>query len=293
MAVLKAHLKLSRPAVERLIHDGAVRCGGRMVKAGHHKLSVGDVLEIEALEELEVVPQVKKLQASQGRFEILHEDEAIVIVEKPAGMLTVPTERNENNSLVQQLERWLNRRKTARKIFCVHRLDRGVSGVLVFAKTKEVADQLRTQFNLRKPQRQYLAIVKGLVQQDRGTIDSFLATQPSLTRHSTTDGSGQRAITHFQVQQRLQSISVLSVRLQTGRRNQIRVHFAEAGHPIVGDPRYRPDEATHAAWPLKRIALHAETLGFQHPTTDEPVLFQSSWPREFGALVKADRGPRR
>jgi 23S rRNA pseudouridine1911/1915/1917 synthase len=168
---------------------------------------------------------------------------------------------------------------------CVHRLDRGVSGLLVFAKSYDIADRIREQFAARKPQRTYNAILQGKMQQREGTIRSYLATDDALNRYSVNDpNAGELAITHFKVKELWSGVTLVEVRLETGRRNQIRVHMAEAGHPIIGDPRYRPLEAEHPLWPHKRMALHAETLGILHPVSQEMLEFKAPWPQEFRDL---------
>src|SRR5262249_52015609 len=151
----------------------------------------------------------------------------------------------------------------ARGAYSVHRLDRGVSGLLVFGKTPEIVRQLKDQFAASKPEREYVAIVAGQMRQQHGTFESLLATDKDLTRFSTDDETiGQLAITTFRVVKMLGAATLVQVRLETGRRNQIRVHFAEAGHPVLGDPRYEPERAAHRRWPHKRLALHARLLGF-------------------------------
>jgi 23S rRNA pseudouridine1911/1915/1917 synthase len=161
-------------------------------------------------------------------------------------------------------------------LWVVHRLDRGVSGLLVFGKQPEVATAIREQLAERKPLRRYIAIVNGNLQSSDGKFDSYLTTnKKSLTRYSTNDpAEGQHAITHFCVVERLAEVTVVEVWLETGRRNQIRVHLAEAGHPVLGDERYRAKEARHHRWTWKRLALQAIELGFVHPTTGEELHFK-------------------
>ncbi len=251
-----------------------------MLTQTHTKLSIGDEVEID------YAPQPAKVSKAKatihGRFEVVHDDEFLIVVNKPAGLLTVPTPKREPNTLQSQIRKWLERHQPGCMATCVHRLDRGVSGLLVFAKSHATADKLREQFSERKPERKYIAIVRGEVAQDQGTFRSYLTTDESLNRYSVDDPEkGELAITHFKVKERWQDASLLQMQLETGRRNQIRVHLAEAGHPIIGDPRYRPELADHPQWPLKRIALHAESLGINHPESGEQLLFTTEWPQEF------------
>ena len=278
--IVQTALKVHRSVAEKLLHDGAVRCAGRILTQTHTKLNVGDEIEIE------YAPQPAKITSSktskQIRFEVVHDDEHLIVVNKPANLLTVPTPKREPNTLQSQIRKWLQRNQPGAKATCVHRLDRGVSGVLVFAKSYEIADKLREQFSMRKPERRYTAIVRGEMTQERGTFRSYLATDDALNRFSVNDPEqGELAITHFQVKERWQGATLLHLQLETGRRNQIRVHLAEAGHPIIGDPRYQPELAEHPLWPHKRLALHAETLGIVHPESGDPMMFQTEWPQEF------------
>lgn len=277
-------LKVKRGIAESLIHDGAVQCRGRTLSQTHLKLNIGDEIEIDYAPQ-PIITQKRNSKKTQARFEVVHDDEHFIVVNKPAGLLTVPTPKREPNTLQSQVRKWLERQQPNAKAICVHRLDRGVSGLLVFAKSYEMADRIREQFAARKPQRRYSAILQGEMTEREGTIRTYLATDEALNRYSVTDpNAGELAITHFQVKEIWNGVTQVEVRLETGRRNQIRVHMAEAGHPILGDPRYRPRQAEHPQWPHKRLALHAETLGILHPSTQEPLQFQAPWPQEFHAL---------
>lgn len=278
--MVQAALKVKKSVAEKLLHDGAVQCGGRVISQSHFKLQVGDELEIDYAPQ--PIRVARRKSSPQVRFEILHDDEQVIVVNKPAGLLTVPTPKREKNTLQSQIRKWLERHQPGAKAICVHRLDRLVSGVLIFAKSEEVADALRSQFAARKPERKYAAIVRGEVKDKAGSFRSYLATDEALNRYSVASPEqGELAITHYVVRQRWSGATLIEVRLETGRRNQIRVHLAEAGHPIIGDPRYRPEEAQHEQWPYTRIALHAETLGLLHPASGEPLQFTTAWPQEF------------
>jgi 23S rRNA pseudouridine1911/1915/1917 synthase len=223
-------------------------------------------------------------------FEIVLEDRQLIVVNKPAALLTVPTERGETNTLLDKVSLYVQHslQGKSRQAFPCHRLDRGVSGLLVFAKSAEISQQIRDQFAMSKPERRYAAIVAGQMEKQQGTFESLLATDNNLNRFSTEDEEiGQLAITHFSVARQLVGATFVQVWLETGRRNQIRVHFAEAGHPVLGDPRYRPDAARHRLWPYKRLALHAELLGFSHPVTRQQLRLQSPLPAEFERFLAA------
>jgi len=175
--------------------------------------------------------------SSRQPFVLVHADADLVVVDKSAGILTVPTDRGEGNTLVQRLRRHLaGGRSLAPRLTVVHRLDRDVSGLLVFARSAPAAAALQADFARHRPEREYVALVAGALPLDSGTFASRLVTGKGLQRFSTErDGVGEEAVTHYRVERRLGSATLVRVRLQTGRRNQIRVHFAEAGHPILGE----------------------------------------------------------
>lgn len=221
-------------------------------------------------------------------FDLVFEDEWILVIDKKAGYLTVPTDHHEPNTAVGALCQYMSMGKPKRRmVSIIHRLDRDTSGLLVFAKSEKIAQDIKSQFEKRKPLREYLAIVAGRLENSKGTFKSFLATDKGLNQYSTPDeDEGKLAITHYQVKQILKDTTFVSVTLETGRRNQIRVHFSEKGHPVLGDIRYEPQLASHPRWKAKRLALHAALLGFKHPVTGKDLIFRSKTPEEFDIFVK-------
>ena len=158
------------------------------------------------------------------------------------------------------------------------------------AQQTAIAEVLHEQFAARKPEREYQAILSGNVVQDAGRFESYLATGKNLSRYSThNDRRGELAITHYRVLGRPPGFTHVAVRLETGRRNQIRVHCAEVGHPVLGDPRYRADLACGSFWRFKRMALHAATLGFEHPKSRTMMQFESKLPIEMQEFLKRSR----
>lgn len=258
-----------------LVNDAICSHPGRPAAAGDRI-----VLKFDPHQRYHPLPR----PARNPGFDIVFEDRHLLVVNKPAALLTVPTQRGETNTLLDRVSQYVRHslQGKSRQAYTCHRLDRGVSGLLVLAKSAAIAQQIRDQFALSKPEREYAAIVAGLMEQTAGTYESLLATDKNLTRFSTEDEEvGQLAITHYRVANPLAGATLVQVWLETGRRNQIRVHFAEAGHPVLGDPRYRPEEATHRQWPYKRLALHARLLGLMHPVSGQPLRFESPLPAEF------------
>jgi len=276
---------LSRAQVTGLFDHGCVWRNGALATQPADRLAAGDRVELKYDPKQRYHPTPKP-RRNLG-FAIVFEDKHLIVVDKPAELLTVPTRRQETNTLQQKVADYVRHVAKGRGAYSVHRLDRGVSGLLVFGKTQEIVRQLKDQFAASKPEREYVAIVAGRMTQKQGTFESLLATDKDLNRFSTEDEAiGQLAITHFRVVARLDGATLVQVRLETGRRNQIRVHFAEAGHPVLGDPRYQPELAQHPHWPYKRLALHARLLGFTHPLTAKDLRLESPLPAEMDRFLK-------
>ena len=251
-----------------MLAQGRVCLNGKPCRIASQQVRSGDLIEIGKRK----IPQ----ELPKG-LEIICEDRDILIAHKPAGLLTVATVHERERTAYTYLHRHLKGRSHERKLFIVHRLDKFASGLLVFAKSEKVKAELQGLFAKHEIQRKYWAIVEGRVERNRGTIQSYLAQDSSLRVHSTNDRrAGKHAITHYRVLRRFPNITVLEVTLETGRKNQIRAHFSELGHPIVGDRAYGSKQN-----PLGRLGLHAFHLGFAHPTRGIPVAFQTEPPREF------------
>jgi 23S rRNA pseudouridine1911/1915/1917 synthase len=279
---------LSRAQVVGLFDHGCVRRNDVVVTQPGERMTAGDRIELTYDAKQRYHPKPKP-RRNLG-FEIVFEDKHLIVVDKPAELLTVPTRREETNTLRHKVEAYVRHVSKGRGAYAVHRLDRGVSGLLVFGKTQEMVRELKDQFAASKPEREYVAIVAGRMQQKQGTFETLLATDKDLNRFSTEDESiGQLAITHYRVIAELDGASVVQVRLETGRRNQIRVHFAEAGHPVLGDPRYEAELARHPRWRVQRLALHARLLGFTHPITGQELRLESPLPAEMSKFIAAVR----
>ncbi|HEY6564516.1 MAG TPA: RNA pseudouridine synthase, partial [Pirellulaceae bacterium] len=236
LAIVRRLLGTNPGRARKVITTGRALVNSKRCLRAESVLQTGD--RVELLPEEPPRPR----PASSGRTDSVHvlfEDDLILVVEKPPRMLTVPTPHREKNTLISKLNTMLGRREGGGEAFCVHRLDRDVSGILVFAKSLDIARALRDQFASRKPQRRYQALVAGTVHPQSGTFRSHMATDRDLNRYSVPDeSSGELAITHYEVLRSGSGATLVEVQLETGRRNQIRVHFAEAGHPILGETRY-------------------------------------------------------
>ena len=276
----------SRSDIRGMFHHQCVRLNGVICQEPGVSVKPGDAIVVRH------DPHTRYHEPPPERhnsaFRTVFEDEHLIVVDKTAAILTVPTDHGESNTLLGALNVYLGRRRGRASV--VHRLDRGTSGLLVFAKNTRIANELISQFRVRKAEREYAAIVSGVLSQQTGTFSTHLGTTKSLQRYSTDDeDEGEIAITHYQVERTLADSTYVRVRLETGRRNQIRVHFADAGHPVLGDERYRTDQSFHPGWRANRLALHAAILGFDHPRTKEALRFESPLPEEFERFLAKQR----
>ncbi|GLH65766.1 RluA family pseudouridine synthase [Geothrix edaphica] len=292
---------ISHRQAKGFIDGHCVTVNGETVEKHGHRLNPGDVVKVVFDPELtyDVLPAARKLQA--GPFETLWEDNHLLFVFKPAGLLTVPAEQGGEPSLAEAITESYRRRGFKRfNLYIVHRLDRFTSGVLVFAKTPEALHGLKKHFELHRLQRIYYAVLVGELPENSGTLAGHLIEHAKSLKMSVATprkgpGGGKRmpagakeAVTHYRVIERLPGHTVVEVRLETGRRNQIRVQFADRGFPLLGDQVYGVESPL-----LDRQALHAELLGFKHPVTEEQVTVTAPMPADMEAALKALRNQAR
>jgi 23S rRNA pseudouridine1911/1915/1917 synthase len=282
--IVQALTSLSHRKMAGLFDHGCVTVNGQPCDHAGMRVKPGDQVDVRY--DPHQGYREKKKPWADRTFTIVFEDAHIIVVNKAAGVLTVATDAGEFTTLTARVSHYLKQTSRQREAFVAHRLDRGVSGLLVFAKSPAMLQSLQDQFKERKPERLYIAIVAGILTKPAGTFRSYLETSDNLDQRWTPDDDrGQLAITHYRVQKTLADATVVEVRLETGRRNQIRVHFADHGHPVLGDPRYGKQEARHDRWPHKRIALHAISLGLTHPATGKVMLFESELPKPMQRFI--------
>jgi len=219
---------------------------------------------------------------------LLYEDDELIVADKPAGLLTIATAKERRRTLYAHLREHVRRRAPRSRVFIVHRLDRDASGLVVLAKTAGTKYALQDQFKRREAGRVYLAVVEGAFRPDRRILRSRLAQNKAHRVYSTDDVMvGRPAVTHVRVLRRLAGRSLLEVTLETGRKHQIRVHLADAGHPILGDSRYGSGDGRS-----RGLALHAARLRFRHPGTGEELEFRSDPPVGANPVWRVARGKR-
>lgn len=210
-------------------------------------------------------------------LKILYEDPYIIVIEKEAGMLSIATAKEKLLTTYTILSGHVKRENPNNRIFVVHRLDRDTSGIMMFAKSEEVQSAMQRAWQDAVVERTYVAVVEGEMENDEGTIRSFLKENKALIMYSTKiPGEGDEAITHYKVLRRGEGITLLEVKLETGRKNQIRVHMKELGHPIVGDKKYGSKLNL-----IGRTALHARVLAFIHPVNGTEVRYETPIPGRF------------
>ena len=292
---------ISHRQAKGFIDCSCVTVNGEVSTKHGLRLKAGDTIKVsfDPEQTYDVMPAARKLQA--GPFETLWEDTHLLFVFKPAGLLTVPTEKAGEPSLAEAITEAYRRRGFKRfNLFIVHRLDRFTSGVLVFAKTPEALHGLKKHFELHRLQRVYFAILVGELPENSGTLAGHLIEHAKSLKMSVATarkgpGGGKRmpagakeAVTHYRVIERLPGHTVVEVKLETGRRNQIRVQFADRGYPLLGDQVYGTESPL-----LDRQALHAELLCFKHPVTEEQVTVSAPMPADMEAALKALRNQAR
>ena len=279
-AELLAFLLACRPEAKRtrlrqLLKHGSVQVNGRSITRSNHPLRTGDVVSISAKGE------TRARGLLPPGMKVVFEDASLVVVEKPENLLSMAstTEREKTAyAFLTDYARRGNPRSRAR-VWIVHRLDRETSGLMVFAKTE--AAKLALQANWRETDKRYLAVVEGHPPADHGVLKSHLDESNLFKVHSAPPGRGTRhAVTRYRVIKQTATRALVELTPETGRRNQIRVHLADAGCPIVGDRKY--GARTN---PARRLGLHASSLQFEHPLSGELLRFESPLPRTLARLV--------
>jgi 23S rRNA pseudouridine1911/1915/1917 synthase len=221
---------------------------------------------------------------------VLYEDDAVVALDKPAGLNAVPVNGSDLPSAWSVLSAGLRTKR--QKAFVVHRIDRYTSGVLLFAKTALDRDKLVRQFLAHTTTRHYLAVIRGRLQEKEGTLVHYFRREGMFQKLTgERDPEGARAELHYAVERNLKGATLVRTTLVTGLQNQIRVQFSALGHPVIGDRKYHPAEAAERR--IARVALHATHLGFIHPRSGKKVEVDSDPPPDFRSLVQALSGPPR
>lgn len=277
---------LSRERLKALIAIGAVSSAAGVVRDPSASAAAGAAFTIAIPD---AVPATARAQ--DIALEIVHEDEHLLVVDKPAGLVVHPAAGNLDGTLVNALLHHcaggLSGIGGVMRPGIVHRIDKDTSGLLVVAKTDKAHEGLSVQFADHSVDRRYLAIVAGVPARS-GTVDAPLARSTHDRKKIAIRQNGKRAVTHYALLEPLRRAALIECRLETGRTHQVRVHMASLGHPLLGDPAYGRTRPEHrgvlAALGFARQALHATRLGFVHPVFDIPLAFDSTMPHDMQAL---------
>ena len=265
----------TKTKLRKMLTGGRVLVNGIPVYKAKELLFSGD--EVQIINHADAIkkspPPKPKKQLS--KLKILFEDDFILVVEKPAGLLSVATDKLENDTLHSRCVDYVKHQSERAWCHIVHRLDRDTSGVMVFAKNHKIKEKLQTQFAQRDVERVYHALVEGGPEKSEGMDSSWLVEDKHLyvKRVKSTYKGSKESITHWRVEDRDEFVSLIEIKIETGRRHQIRMAMQFLGCPIVGDTVY--GATTN---PLNRICLHATSLGFLHPSSDKFVLYDSNVP---------------
>jgi 23S rRNA pseudouridine1911/1915/1917 synthase len=261
---------MSRTSIKSLLAHRQIMVNG--------KISTKFNLALKPNDSVIVTSGRGNVELHHPKLKIIFEDSHLIVVEKKEGLLTVSTGNSDETTAFSILKTHVKKSAPSNRIYVVHRLDRETSGVIMFAKTKEVQLILQENWHRIITRRVYVALVEGSVAKEQDTIATWLTeNEKSLKIHSSmVDNGGQEAITHYKRIKSNDKFSLLEIELETGRKNQIRVHMQGIGHPIVGDKKYG---STTSA--LSRLGLHARILAFYHPITTEVVSFETPVPRSF------------
>jgi len=261
---------MSRNSVKSLLAHRQIMVNSKITTLFNQMLQPNDLVTVNSSR--------GNIELKHPKLRIIFEDEYLIIVEKKEGLLTVIAGDSEETTAFSILKNHVKKSSPTNRIYTVHRLDRETSGVIMFAKNREVQQILQENWHRIITRRIYVALVEGVVEKDEDTITTWLSeNDKSLKIHSSdTDNGGQQAITHYRKIKSNENYTLLEIELETGRKNQIRVHMQGIGHPIVGDKKYGAGPS-----PIDRMGLHARLLAFYHPVTTEIVSFETPVPRNF------------
>jgi len=265
--LMKEFVSSSRSNIKKLIANGTVTVNRKRIVNPAFRVNINDDVEYR---------KFRQFEAIESPFPVLYEDEHLIVVVKPAGILTYGERGTEGTSVYRELLNNLKEKTKGRgHVYVVHRLDREVSGILVFARTEKIQQLIKDHW--KENNKRYYALVEGRPPDEEGTVRSFLKENKELKVYTTDETPDSKfAVTHYKVIRKLEGRSLLEISIETGRKHQIRVHLADIGCPVVGDTKYGSGDKK-----MQRIQLHAYYFAMKHPVTGEMMEFKTELPEGF------------
>lgn len=264
----------NRNNIKSLLKNKQVLVDGAAISQFNHPLNPGQEV---------MITESRFSDKDMKGIKVVYEDEYLIAVEKASGILSIATDKEREKTAYNIVKNYVKSRNPLEKLFIVHRLDRETSGVMIFAKTEEMQQILQTNWQKMVLERTYVAVVEGKVEKNSDTIISYLKENSTFVTFSSDkeiEGS-KKAVTHYTVLKRNKGFSLVEANIETGRKNQIRVHMQSLGHSVVGDKKY--GATTN---PLGRLGLHAKSIIFKHPKTGKILSFQTGIPAKFSGMFK-------
>ena len=258
---------LNKNACKDLIGKGQVSVNGTMQRKANFILNENDQIHIG---------EVEQEKRNDAPFEILYEDEDLIAIDKPSGLLSMASESEKEKTAYHLVREYLVKKDRRARVFIVHRLDRDTSGVLVFAKNEEMKKLLQDNWNDLMKVRGYIALVDGRMEKESGKLKHYLSESKTQHVYVSNAKEGKLAITNYKVLKNMTDCALVELNLETGRKNQIRVQMAQISHPLVGDKKYNPNPQRG------RLCLHAHQLVFVHPKTQKEIKIEAKIPQFIG-----------
>lgn len=281
--IAEKYSMLSRTMIQKLIENGDIQVNGLNKKISY-KVVIGDKISIH-------IPEVKEvnLKPQEIPIEVVYEDDDIIVVNKPKGLVVHPANGNPDGTLVNAIMAMCKESLSGiggkLRPGIVHRLDKDTSGLLIIAKNDKAHINMSNQIKNREVKKIYIALVRGVIPEDEATIDMPIGRSTKDRKKMAVQKNGKQAITHFKVIKRYPKYTLLEIKIDTGRTHQIRVHMAEIGHPIIGDMVYSNGKNEFG---IEGQMLHAKTLEFKHPITGNPLHLTAELPEYFKNILEGE-----